>query len=318
MHLRHPMFYFTDKDGLKGGRWSVAAGVTEKGGEIKPDVILSYDDLPDDTGKGFIADPFFIKHNSTYYLFVEYFHNYKGVIAYYESSDFKNWDFKDVVLEEKYHLSYPQIFKEDDGSIYMLPEASKSKKLTLYKAVDFPNKWEQHSVLMNDIKVIDPSLIKVDGFYYVFFVDDKRVQRVFISNKLHKGWKEHKSSPLGIGNYKRPGGRIFKKDGKYYLPVQSARYGYGSSLEKKCIEEITPGKIKVSRKTSSLLSPFKNRKFFLHGTHHLDMQDLDGKMFYVLDGRGTEKKSIFILQIRACIVKNIYDIMDFLGVYKFL
>ena len=317
MHLRHPVFYFTDKDGLRGGKWSVASGVKGKGGKIEPDVVLSYEDLPDRGDKDYIADPFFIKHNSRYYLFVEYYHNYRGKVAYFESGDFKNWEFKNIVLEEKFHISYPQVFKDND-EIYMLPEASKSNKLTLYKAVDFPDKWERHSVLLQNIKVLDPTLVKIDGFYYIFFVDARRIQRVYISNELHTGWKEHKSSPLGIGNLKRPGGRIFKEEGKYFLPVQNAKYGYGSSLEKQCIEVLTPGKIKVSRRTASLLKPFRNRKFFLHGTHHLDMQESEGKMFYVLDGRGTEKKSIFVFQLRASIVKNIYDILDLWGLYKFM
>jgi hypothetical protein len=316
MHLRHPVFYFTDKDGLKGGRWSVAAGIIEGDTPITPQTILDYDSLPSPENKEFVADPFFIEHNSRYYLFVEYFHNYKGVVAYYDSDDFKNWNFRGTVLEEKFHISYPQVFKDDDGEIYMLPEASKSKKVILYKAVSFPDKWERVSEILTGVKIVDPSLVKFGGHYYIFCIDDKRVQRVFVSNDLHKGWKEHNSSPLGIGVKKRPGGRIFEKDGSFFLPVQSSRTGYGSALNLMKIKMLSQDKIVVDKKLKRFLKPFPAVKYFYYGTHHVDIQKKEGRQFYVIDGRGKETKSIFVFDLRASIVKNALDVFDLLGVYK--
>ena len=54
---------------------------------------------------------------------------HKGLISVskYENGEFGK--FQDV-LEEKFHLSYPMIFRKDD-SIYMIPETADSGKVIL-------------------------------------------------------------------------------------------------------------------------------------------------------------------------------------------
>ncbi|WP_439127045.1 glucosamine inositolphosphorylceramide transferase family protein, partial [Rosenbergiella collisarenosi] len=48
---------------------------------------------------------------------------------------------KRTVLKEDWHLSYPYVF-EAEGEIWMLPEGYKSGRLTLYKAIEFPWRWQ--------------------------------------------------------------------------------------------------------------------------------------------------------------------------------
>ncbi|MEI9904226.1 MAG: hypothetical protein WDN06_09755 [Asticcacaulis sp.] len=43
-------------------------------------------------------------------------------------------------MRQPYHLSYPSLIR-DGGEIYMLPEAHRSGKLTLYRAERFPDRW---------------------------------------------------------------------------------------------------------------------------------------------------------------------------------
>ena len=51
------------------------------------------------------------------------------------------------VLEEPWHLSYPFLI-EWGGDIWMIPESSTNRDIAIYRAVDFPLKWERHAVLV--------------------------------------------------------------------------------------------------------------------------------------------------------------------------
>ncbi|MDH7506383.1 MAG: hypothetical protein QHH15_01145 [Candidatus Thermoplasmatota archaeon] len=64
----------------------------------------------------FIADPFIIYENGTFYMFFEiYTFSSSGVIGLAESNDGINWSYKQVVLDDFYHLSYPCVFKYNRG-----------------------------------------------------------------------------------------------------------------------------------------------------------------------------------------------------------
>lgn len=89
-----------------------------------------------------IADPFVYEHMNSNYLFVEMFDRikHKGVIGVSRIHNGKCSRFE-VCLEMPYHLSYPCIFKKN-GEVYMVPECAESGKVTVYRSVDFPLKWE--------------------------------------------------------------------------------------------------------------------------------------------------------------------------------
>lgn len=89
-----------------------------------------------------IADPFLLKYRQTNYLFVEMFDRFsgKGVIGVAKLKNGKCGRFH-VCLDLPHHLSYPCLF-EKDGVIYMMPECSGSGEVTVFKAVQFPLKWE--------------------------------------------------------------------------------------------------------------------------------------------------------------------------------
>ena len=65
----------------------------------------------------------------------------KGVIALASSADGFKWGYRQVVLDEPFHLSYPYVF-EFEGEHYMVPESHQDRSLRLYRAVDFPTRWE--------------------------------------------------------------------------------------------------------------------------------------------------------------------------------
>ncbi len=99
------------------------------------------------------------------------------------------------MLEEPHHLSYPQVF-ERDGAIWMLPEASASGRLTLYRASAFPDRWIAETVLVEG-EISDATLLEHGGLLWLFATDrdgygstsDTLV--VFCAPALAGPWKPH-------------------------------------------------------------------------------------------------------------------------------
>lgn len=103
--------------------------------------VLTRGDISD-TKAGFIADPFLIYENNTFYMFFEVFNTItaQGDIGLAESNDSINWSYKKIVLDETFHLSYPCVFK-NNNEFYMIPETNAVKAIRLYKADNFPYNW---------------------------------------------------------------------------------------------------------------------------------------------------------------------------------
>jgi len=114
-----------------------------------------------DVSADFVADPFVIEHNGTWFMFFEVLlrETYEGDIGLATSIDGLNWEYVGIVLDEHFHLSYPNVFKLRD-EFYMIPESNRAESIRLYKAESFPSKWSfQHSLVTG--RFVDPTI-----FYY--------------------------------------------------------------------------------------------------------------------------------------------------------
>lgn len=115
------------------------------------------------TKRFWYADPFLFEKDGKTYLFVEMFDNTTeiGVIGCSEYIDGKFTE-PEVVLQERFHLSFPYVF-EKDGKILMMPETHEDNCIQLYEAVDFPKKWKKLCVVVKDIDAVD-TVIENDCF----------------------------------------------------------------------------------------------------------------------------------------------------------
>ena len=87
------------------------------------------------------ADSFPFVENGREYIFVEIMddaNGEKGTIGVIDLQDNKGFV---EIINEPFHMSFPNTFKFKND-IYMMPETSEANQLRLYKAVDFPYKWE--------------------------------------------------------------------------------------------------------------------------------------------------------------------------------
>lgn len=226
-----------------GGRkpfyWQVAYRVIDGPGVAESGALdgAPFTVLPDD-GARFYADPFPFEHEGRHFVFVEEFPyaTSRGVIAVAELEADGTFGRPRTVLEEPYHLSYPQILRHD-GGIYMLPESSAANELVLYRAAQFPDRWVRDSVLIANANINDATLLQVDGQFWLFgtqrydygSASDKMV--VYSAPDLRGPWKPHRLNPIAIDHSAaRPGGLFIRRGDQLLLPVQDGSATYGGGL----------------------------------------------------------------------------------------
>lgn len=201
----------------------------------------------------FIADPFGIWRDDKLYLFVETY-DYRvrvGAIEVLIYDENLRKIGRAPVLNEPWHLSYPFIF-EADGETWMLPEAHRSNKLTLYRAVDFPTGWEPAHVIELDHVPVDATPLFHDGLWWLLYTSASReadkmsALHVAWAEKLTGPWTPHPMNPVRRDvSSSRPGGTPAIVDGKIVLPVQDCSETYGGAIRALTIETLTPTKFEA-------------------------------------------------------------------------
>ena len=190
--------------------------------------------LPYERGR-FVADPFVIHRAGKAFVFCELYHykDNRGVIAVCECGP-QGLHRLTTVIDEPYHLSYPQVF-EHDGSIYCLPESVDQKKVCLYKAIDFPYRWERTHTLLKDFAAVDSTLLQFQNRWWLFCtnLDEGYHSHLYIwsSDDLFGPWKQHPRNPVKIDvRSSGPAGPFFSNNGQLYRPAQDCARVYGGLI----------------------------------------------------------------------------------------
>ena len=179
----------------------------------------------------FYADPFVVDRDARTYLFFEDFsyQTNKGIISFVELDGGNGCSHPEVALEEPYHLSYPCIF-EWCGEIYMIPETRENRSIQLYRAHNFPRRWELVDVLFHDVAAVDPTILYHNGNFWLFtsgigsstqWFDGRSELFLFFADSLLGPWTAHPANPI-VSDIRRcrPAGRIFVDNGKLIRPGQ--------------------------------------------------------------------------------------------------
>jgi len=215
---------------LKTGLWHVAYRQKQEG-SILTDRKTPFKTIPN-TINLCAMDPFVFEYNSETYIFAEVYDalRSRGTIGYckWDGKKFSKW--KQVIIEN-YHLSYPFIF-EHDGEIYIMPESFLNNDLHLYKALKFPDKWQQINTLAENVKFVDSTLFSADNKMYMFTYDISSTEKKLLLYKFNK-------NPFSISEPKfickddsvaRPAGRVFQYQGDLIRVSQNCKDKYGSAL----------------------------------------------------------------------------------------
>ena len=207
-----------------------------------------------DGGERFYADPFPIEWAGGSHIFLEdYPHDTRKAVISVASFDGSGQLGKPrPVLEEPYHLSYPQVFVRE-GTAWMLPESSSGDNLVLYRAERFPDRWVRHAVLMQGRQVSDATLLEHGGRLWLFATDrdgygstsDTLV--VFSAEQMEGPWRAHRDNPILIDrSAARPGGGFVSFGGHVILPVQDGTLGYGGGLGLAKLERLDDEAVQLS------------------------------------------------------------------------
>ena len=213
--------------------------------------VLTCDDV-DDVSASFVADPFLVHSNNSYFLFFEVMNkaNGQGDIGLATSTDGYDWSYEKIVLDEKFHLSYPCVF-EWDGEYYMVPESHQAKSVRLYIANNFPYNWSFVKTLIEGEYLVDNTPFYYNNTWWMFTQTSAHTLQLYYSDNLLGTWIEHPQSPIisGNANISRPGGNVVHFDDRLVRYTQDCDPYYGNQvwafeiieLSKESYEEIKVG-----------------------------------------------------------------------------
>ena len=207
----------------------------------------------------FLADPFGLWRAEHLFVFAEAY-DYRtrlGRIELFQFDRRLNLLDRRSCLSEDWHLSYPFVF-EADGEIWMLPEAHRSGRLTLYRASDFPHEWRAECALDLPEQAVDATPLFHQGLWWLFYSPavqggTGRLHAAY-AQSLTGRWSLHPMNPLIEGAIaSRPGGTPIVDHERIILPLQDSVDGYGSGIRLLELDRLSIDKVTIG--SASALPP---------------------------------------------------------------
>jgi hypothetical protein len=195
------------------------------------------------------ADPFAIEHGGRHFVFFEElpFASGKAHISMMEIGADARWSKPVRVLERDHHLSYPFVF-EHEGALYMIPETAQAGTVELYRCTEFPLRWRRERVLLEGVHLVDATLERSAGRWWLFANSPPGSSRLFDdelhlyhSEQLLGDWQPHPRNPIkSDARCARPAGKLFWRAGALYRPAQICVPRYGAGLSMNRVLRLTP------------------------------------------------------------------------------
>ena len=236
----------------------------------------------------FYADPFVCERDGkTHIFFEDYSYNdSKAVISFVEIDRDGACSQPHVCLQEDFHLAYPSIFAWN-GQIFLLPETKNKRTVQLYRATDFPRRWELAQVLLPDIAVADSTLLVHDGKFWLFtsgvgsadpWFDADSELFLFFSESLDGPWQPHPRNPV-VADVRRSrcAGQLFYLGKHLIRPAQDCSSCYGHAVVLNRIEILSTTEyreVPIGRIGPEWMSGNRGTHTFNHSQHY---EVLDGR-----------------------------------------
>ena len=256
-------------------------------GVVNP--VLTKNDVTD-VEASFVADPFMLVEDGAYYMFFEVMNSESdtGEIGLAISNDGFRWEYRQIVIKEDFHLSYPYVFKWE-GEYYMTPETLGAEAILLYKAIHFPLIWSRSSSLVVGTYA-DPSIFRFANLWWIFACPRPSYHdalRLYYCDQLAGRWREHPQSPIVEGNPRtaRPAGRVTAWGGNLIRFAQDCVPRYGSRVRAFQINEMTAEKYDDEEAAESPVLCAGSEGWNSSGMHTIDPHlTAHGKWIACVDG----------------------------------
>ncbi|HVG22234.1 MAG TPA: hypothetical protein VNI02_24570 [Blastocatellia bacterium] len=274
--------------------WSIGIYTGETPFDLKPaqeieNPVICAQDVSD-IQADFVADPFMIKAGEIWHMFFEVMNasTKKGEIGLATSEDGLAWDYRQIVLREPFHLSYPCVVYRD-GEYYMTPETHEANSIRLYRADRFPDKWSLAGRIM-DGAWADPSVFFFDGLCWMFTSRDSRENDtldLFHAEAMGGPWEGHPMNPVVEGDSRiaRPGGRVVVNGNKVVRFTQDCSLDYGERVRALEVSELTRFTYREREIDQSPVLSAGGQAWHQSGMHHVDPHRVNGRWLACVDGR---------------------------------
>lgn len=191
----------------------------------------------------FVADPFAVIDGERLEILVEEFDyaTNQGRIATVEPASAES---PRCALDLEGHASYPFPFRHE-GSLYCIPSMSPSRQVDLFRATEFPARWEKVAGLISDFAAQDATVFTHEDRWWLFCTDhedapDAKLHAWFSPHPVGP-WEPHPLNPLKTDvRSSRPGGTPFVHEGSLYRPAQDDSYSYGAAVVLNRVLRLTP------------------------------------------------------------------------------
>lgn len=253
--------------------------------------VLTHQHVTDVPAK-FVADPFLMEEDDTWYLFFEVYNlnTMQGDLAVATSTNARRWKYQQLILDEPFHLSYPYVFKWE-GEHYLIPESFEANSIRLYHATEFPTQWEFVTTLVDEVERVDPSIVYYAGRWWLFAAAvSNDTLHLYHADNLFGPWEEHPASPIVVDNphIARPSGRVTIFEDRLYRYTMDVNPPVGShqvfALE---ITELTPTTYAEQlARPEAIIGP-SGQGWNAQAMHQLDPQPFrSGRWLASVDGFG--------------------------------
>lgn len=239
----------------------------------------------------FVADPFMVRENGIWYMFFEVKNRRsdQGDIGLAVSKDGLNWNYRQIVLDESFHLSYPYVFKWEND-YYMIPESSQDKSIRLYKAENFPTNWVFVKKILSGQSYNDSSVVYFNNLWWLFTTPVKThdTLALYFSNTPLGPWTEHPKSPIikGNANISRPGGRLLVFDDRLFRFAQDDEPDYGNQVHAFEIVELSVHNYKEHQLLYDPIVKASGKGWNKSSMHNVDIHKIDNNRWICCtDGR---------------------------------
>lgn len=184
------------------------------------------------------ADPCVVAHGDRRLIFAEEYpaRTHRAVIVCLELRPDGSAERLGIALDQTCHLSYPQVFQWQ-GQWYLTVESAAARCVRLYRACDFPLRWQPVADLVSDRVCVDPTLYHRDGCWFLFVNisesggSTSEELFLFVSEQLTGPFRPHPANPI-VSDVRRarPAGRLFEHQGRLIRPAQDCAASYGSAI----------------------------------------------------------------------------------------